>query len=197
MAAEFDDIDELADLGDLGDLDIGDLEGVEDEGEKKFIPRLQISPRVKKIILISLAAVLVLGTGIYLYATSDTATGREDVAGDDADDDEDAKATPYYFTLDPPFVVNFLGRGQARFLQVNIEGLTRDPSVKEDITLHIPHIRNNIVLLLSSKTYDELITAEGKETLRKEILAEVKKILKRETGRDEVENIYFTSFVMQ
>ena len=53
------------------------------------------------------------------------------------------------------------------------------------------------MLLLSSKTYNDLITAEGKETLRKEILAEVKKILKRETGKDNIENIYFTSFVMQ
>jgi len=111
--------------------------------------------------------------------------------------DETGEINILYFTLNPPFVVNFIGSGSASFLQVNIEGLTRNPLIKEDITTHMPHIRNNIVMLLSSQKYDDLITPEGKETLRMAVLAELKSILRKETDKDEIEDVYFTSFVMQ
>ena len=103
----------------------------------------------------------------------------------------------YYFSLDPPFIVNFTGKSRARFLQVSIEGLTRDATVKEDITKHLPQVRNNLVLLLSSKTYEELNTMEGKASLRKQVLKEITKILEAETGKEGVEDVFFTSFVMQ
>jgi len=206
MAAELDDIDDLGDLGDLGDLDIGVAEG--EAGAEGAAPatasKVSLLSGRRKFIVIGVVAVLLLGTGGYFIFGShhDAREGAKSAKGSAAAEggDKDKPATmSYYFTLDPAFVVNFIGRGQAKYLQVNIEGVTREPSIKEDISLHLPHIRNNIVMLLSSKTYDELITAEGKEKLRKDVLSEVRKILKDETGKegDTVDNIYFTSFVMQ
>jgi len=107
-------------------------------------------------------------------------------------------AEAHYFSLEPPFIVNFTGKSRARFLQVSIEGLTRDANIKEELTKHFPQIRNNLILLMSAKTHEELSTAQGKETLRKEALKEVQKVLEAETGKEEgVEDIYFTSFVIQ
>lgn len=80
---------------------------------------------------------------------------------------------------------------------MSIEGLTRDATVKEDITKHFPQVRNNLVLLLSSKTYDELSNQEGKAALRKQVLKEIQKVLEAETGKEGVEDVFFTSFVMQ
>ena len=53
------------------------------------------------------------------------------------------------------------------------------------------------MLLLSSKTYEELNTMEGKASLRKQVLKEITKILEAETGKEGVEDVFFTSFVMQ
>ncbi len=53
------------------------------------------------------------------------------------------------------------------------------------------------MLLLSSKTHDELRSAKGKETLRKAVLKEIQKVLEAETGKEGVEDVFFTSFVMQ
>jgi flagellar FliL protein len=75
--------------------------------------------------------------------------------------------------------------------------MTRDAKVKEDITKHFPQVRNNLVLLLSAKTYEELNTVEGKAALRKQVLKEVQKVLEAETGKEGIEDVYFTSFVMQ
>ncbi|MFQ5659276.1 MAG: flagellar basal body-associated protein FliL [Gammaproteobacteria bacterium] len=197
MATEIDDVGDLADLSELDIENIGDLD--DDPAGKR-------GPGKKRLFLIiGIVVLIAAASGGYYYMStgssdSSAANKGSDSAKEEADDESDeadARPTAYYFSLNPPFVVNFIGKGQARFLQVNISGLTRDASVKEEITLHLPHIRNNIVLLLSGKTYDDLITTEGKEALRKEVLTEVKKILRDETGKDEIEDIFFTSFVMQ
>lgn len=163
-----------------------------EEGDKKKSPLMLI-------IIIVVVALLAGGGGAYLMMGSD---GDEKVAvenngtAEEESIENDVKSA-YYFSLDPAFIVNFTGKSRARFLQVNIEGMTRDAKVKEDITTHMPRIRNNIILLLSSKTHDELNTPEGKETLRKEVLKEIQDILVAETGKEGVEDVYFTSFVMQ
>lgn len=102
-----------------------------------------------------------------------------------------------YFPLEPAFVVNFKERGRTRFLQVSIEVMTRDPMVIEDIKTHMPLIRNNILLLLGSQKAEDLHTTEGKEIIRQAALEELKRLLGEETGRINVEGLYFTSFVTQ
>lgn len=178
-----------------------DLEDVAEEGEQPV-------KKKKPLLLIIVAAVVVIagaGTGAYFMLgqgeVEAAVDGNATVAqAEKSDEDGDTSSTlgeAYYFSLDPPFIVNFTGSSRARFLQVSIEGLTRDSRVKEDITKHIPQVRNNLVLLLSSKTYEELNTMEGKAGLRKQVLREIQKILEAETGKEGVEDVFFTSFVMQ
>jgi flagellar FliL protein len=62
---------------------------------------------------------------------------------------------------------------------------------------HTPVIRNDLIMLLSGKTYEQLNTAEGKETTRQEMLDAIQSVLEDRTGDPGIESIYFTSFVMQ
>jgi len=120
---------------------------------------------------------------------------------DSADAEEEGGSTAdmpaIYIPIDPAFVVNFASQGRARFLQITVEVMTRDPKVVEHVEQHLPVIRNNLMLLFSSQTYDSVSTLEGKETLREEALAVIQQILEEETGDPGVEAVYFTSFVMQ
>ena len=104
---------------------------------------------------------------------------------------------PIYYKFDPPFVVNLEGQSGSRFLQLTIELMTYDQTVTADIEQHMPVIRNNIVFLLSSATYEQLSTLEGKQKLRADLLAEIQKVLKEKTGKPGVEEVYLTSLVMQ
>ena len=61
----------------------------------------------------------------------------------------------------------------------------------------MPVIRNNLVMLFSSQTYKALMTVQGKEKLREQALREIQKVMEKETGEKVVDNVYFTSFVMQ
>ena len=102
-----------------------------------------------------------------------------------------------YMEIAPPFVVNFNGQGKARFLQVSVEVMGRDEAKLEDALHHTPAIRNKMLLLFSSQTYDALSTSSGKETLRENALLEVQAVLEKEMGSSPVEDLFFTSLVMQ
>jgi flagellar FliL protein len=175
------------------DLDL-DTEGVVEAPKSK-----------SKLLIIIVAAVLLLGVS---GAATLMLTGA--LSGDEAAMDGQAKAgkgkaketakarAPLnYVPMDPPFVVNFSGDTDIRFLQVTIEVGTRDPDMVELVKEQRPAIRNNLVMLFSNQDPYALNTREGKEKLRSEALGEIQKVMKQETGKAGVESVFFTSFVMQ
>ena len=109
-----------------------------------------------------------------------------------------AEAKPaVYFAFDPPLIVNFDDGQAVRFLQLQIEVLARDPKVVDAVKLHSPVIRNNLLMLMNGRDYRQLMNREGKEALRQECLKEVQRILAKETGKPGIEDLFFTSFVVQ
>ncbi len=103
-----------------------------------------------------------------------------------------------YHAFEQPFIVNFKERGRTRFLQVSIQVMTREPEILVALETHLPLIRNNLLLLISSQKPTEFHTPEGRESIRQAALLEVQKILEEQTGeREAIEGLYFTSFVTQ
>lgn len=104
---------------------------------------------------------------------------------------------PVYVKLGDPLVVNFVENNQIRYLQVQMEVMTRDATKSEEIETHMPLIRNNLLMMLSDLDYATISSFSGKQKIRAEALAEVQNIMQEETGDPVVEELYFTSFVMQ
>ncbi|MND09812.1 flagellar basal body-associated protein FliL [compost metagenome] len=52
-------------------------------------------------------------------------------------------------------------------------------------------------MLFGAQKPADITTREGKEKLQADVLAEMQKIMKEETGKPSVDAVYFTSFVMQ
>jgi flagellar FliL protein len=142
-------------------------------------------------------AVLVLsagGGGAFMFLKQGKATAE----GAEANTKEAPHASAQYFTFDPPFVVNFGGEGNSRFLQLTLGAMSRDVKTIEEIKSNEPAIRNDLVLLYSSQQYETLVSEEGKVKLREQTLAAIRKTVAAEGGKPEtVENVYFTSFVIQ
>lgn len=114
--------------------------------------------------------------------------------------EEEARANlgpPIYLALDPPMVVSFEDQNAIRFLQVTVEVMSRDEEGIEAVTTHIPLIRNNLLMLMGGRSLTDLTNTEGKEALRKAALEEVRSILKRNIGKPGIDDLYFTSFVVQ
>ena len=103
-----------------------------------------------------------------------------------------------YVALDPPFVTNFEAEQLVRFLQITVQVMTHDQATADVLRASDPVIRNDLLLLFSNQKYAEIATREGKEKLRAEALAAVRKVVKASGGRPErVNAVFFTSFVMQ
>jgi flagellar FliL protein len=103
-----------------------------------------------------------------------------------------------YVALDPPFVTNFEAEQLVRFLQITAQVMTHDQATADILRASDPVIRNDLLLLFSNQKYAEIATREGKEKLRAEALAAVRKVVKASGGRPErVNAVFFTSFVMQ
>jgi len=160
----------------------------------------------KKLIILMLAAVLFMGSiGVavgYFIAGSHAAAEADEDADAPAKAGKKSKKKPsgpaIYHRFDPALVVNFQANGVMRFLQVQIEALTRDPATADALKLHEPAIRNDLLMLLGSQTAETVTTKEGKEQIRAQALEVVRNVIESEGGKDElVENVYFTSFVMQ
>lgn len=94
------------------------------------------------------------------------------------------------------FTVNLQPEVGEQYLQVTLAVKTTDGAVTDAMKLHMPEIRNRLLLLLSSKRPSELISVPGKVQLAGEILGEVKKSVP-ETLQQHVSAVYFTSFVIQ
>lgn len=104
---------------------------------------------------------------------------------------------PSYYKFSPAFIVNIPSNGRLRFLQVEVQLMAKTEDELKTIEAYAPVIRNDLITLFSSQNYDDLLTPDGKENLRKSSLAVSRKILKENTGKPCVEQVLFTNFVTQ
>lgn len=119
--------------------------------------------------------------------------------GERAEQSKQEPLAPLQFhAIDPAFVVNFQSPGGARFLQVEVRVGSRDAKTIALLKANDPVIRNDLLLLFGAQDQASLSTREGKEKLRADTLAAVRRIIKAEGGEPErAEAVFFTSFVMQ
>ncbi|MDN3639864.1 flagellar basal body-associated FliL family protein [Simiduia curdlanivorans] len=156
----------------------------------------------KLIILIVLGMVLVgISVGGTLFALK-MFSGEEAAVAAEGDEEGEAtapvvKLPAVYFPLKPAIIVNFQSRGRQRFLQAEVTLKIREPDVVAAVELHMPMIRNALVMLLGGQVYEDLQTHEGKELLRQQALAEIQRLIEIEIGKPGVEQVLFTNFVMQ
>ena len=145
------------------------------------------------IIVMVLAVLLLAGGGLGAWFTFAPHGNKKHQAAK-----LEPPAPALYVALDPPFVVNFEADQQVRFLQVTAQLMSRDPGTIELLKTNDPVVRNDLLMLFGGQKYSVVSTREGKEALRTQTLAAVRKIVAGAGGKPEkVEAVYFTSFVMQ
>ncbi len=115
--------------------------------------------------------------------------------GDSAKEAEVAPPkVPTFLPLET-FTVNLQGGEQ--YLQTDITLQVADQAQADALKLHMPRIRSRLLTLLSSKHAEELTAAEAKEKLAQEIRAQVAQPLQATDKPQQVEDVLFTSFVIQ
>jgi len=141
-------------------------------GSKKMI--IIIVAALVTVLLIGggAAAFLLMKSGDQTEATDEEGYEDEAPAKKKAAPEKDEKAVPPTFVPLDPFVVNLADRDSERFAQVGITLQIDDPKTAEEIKAYMPAIRNAVLLILSYKTAEELLSNEGKLKLADEIARE-------------------------
>lgn len=149
----------------------------------------------KKLILLIVGALVLVGGAIggtlMLVGGGSEAESEEDIVEDVV------KGDPVYVDLKPPFTVNLDPDDAVGFLQVSMQVLTFNADVAEDMEKHKPLIRNNLVVLFGNQKSIDLRAPEGKEKLQKDALGVVQSVIDESGSGGEVDNVFFTTFVMQ
>ncbi len=131
----------------------------------------------KLIIIVAVLALLLVAGGAAAWLL---------LAKRHAGDEEDAPArtaqaaspkTPPTFLPMENMVVNLADPGGDRFAQVGITLELADAKTAELVKTYMPSIRSSVLLLVSQRTTDELLTREGKEKLALDVRREVSRPL--------------------
>ena len=138
---------------------------------------------LKKIIVLALAGLLVLGAvggGVVYFIKKKQAAAAEAAEGGDepaaAGPKRDPGAVPIFVPLEP-FTVNLADKNADRFGQVTVSLEVQTSKVGDQVRAFMPAVRSAMLLILASKSADELIVPEGKIRLAHELhLAALKTI---------------------
>ncbi|MDM7462740.1 MAG: flagellar basal body-associated FliL family protein [Tepidimonas taiwanensis] len=166
-------------------------------------------PKSKKLLLIIIALVVVLiGAGAAAFFLLKGHPEDEEEGGDTpAKTAKDAKpkpkkkdpaVAPTFMPLDA-VVVNLADTGSARYAQVGITLQVEDEATANEVKKYMPAIRNGILLRISKRTADQLLSVEGKEQLASDILEFVRETTGMEEyrGYSPVEAVLFSSLIVQ
>lgn len=140
---------------------------------------------------------------------------KKNTAEDDYEDEEaaaqvkavDPKSAPTFLPLEN-MVVNLADPGGNRYIQIGLTLQLQDSATGEAVKAFMPSIRSQILLLLSKRTGEEVLSAEGKDKLGKDIVAAVSEVMgypmpkegaegKRRGPANPVQAVLFSSFIVQ
>ena len=93
----------------------------------------------------------------------------------------------------PPFLVNLADPQGRRYLKLALDVELRDKAASDELNKNMPKIKDALILLLSSKTYEDLASIENKILLKKDIVERLTLIL----GEQKVLRVYITEIVIQ
>lgn len=149
--------------------------------------------------MIIIAGVIVLsaatiGGGLFFGLKSHNVTSVAEAGGEKKAEPAKKKVVPVIYPLEA-FIVNIGDGSEMRYLKVKIEldtALTAE-NVKKEMDPYLAPLRDSILVLLTTKTIQDIQEIAGKNRLREEILATVNRIM----PAGKINAVYFTDFVVQ
>ena len=169
---------------------LDDLEAAEAKGKKK---------PMGMIIGIIVGLLVLGGGGYYAYITFFQEKPVEEVPAEGEEGEEGAAEKVeedvnlgVMFPLDP-FIVNLAGSEGKRFLKVTVSLELSTPEVHADLKENIQKVTDSILVLLSSKSFEDVYSVQGKFKLKDEVTTRVNRFLV--VGH--VKDAYFTEFIIQ
>ncbi len=173
----------------------------EPEADEAPAPRRKKGGMLKILTLVVL--VLAAGSGGTWYFLHDAPADEEakptaKAGAAKAEVAKQASSKPPIFIPLEQFTVNLQSEeASPQFLQVTLVIKATDSAVTDAIKLHMPEVRDRVLMLLSAKTASELNSVEGKKALSIALTREITQPLAGRIPAQSIDSVLFTSFVVQ
>ncbi len=181
----------------------------------------------KKLIIIIAAAVLLIGGGVTGFllmkggdkkAKSDAEHSEEVVDEEHADasadeaadaheetpeeaapevDEEGHPLGPVYLDLGEPIIANLPSEKKSRTIKVQVTFVMKNAAAEARVKKHLPLLKSELLMLLSTTSVESLSTAEGQQAFRDSAFKKMKATITHEEKKPYIEKLLFTQFVMQ
>jgi flagellar FliL protein len=92
-----------------------------------------------------------------------------------------------------PFLVNLSGDQGQRYLRLVAQVEVRGDLAKDELEKHLPEVRNRLLFLLTSKTFADISSTQGKYDLQADITKNINETL----DGPFIRKTYFTEFIVQ
>lgn len=156
---------------------------------------------MKKILLFSLVGLVLVGASVAGTLFFTGALGKEHATATHkavvAKEPQPNHSEAIYFQFEPDFTVNVQDKSRPRFLQIVLVAVAYTQEAVDALQLHMPVIRDGLLLLFGEQDAEALKTREAKESLRSKALGIIQTRLKERYGDKGVEDVYFTKIIIQ
>lgn len=150
-----------------------------------------------KIMILVIAVMLVLTVGLAAGffmmwgKLTDMNTAANAATSTEAEQSRGAQLGPL-FSLDT-FIVNLADVERSRYLRVTMDLELLAPTDSDKLNDRLPQVRDRILMILPSKSFEEIASVAGKTALRDEIIEKLNSLFPKAV----ISNIFFTEFVVQ
>jgi flagellar FliL protein len=148
-----------------------------------------------KIVIIALVVMLAgVGGGSYFYITKVMAARKPpaEVKKKPVTDRDDSEVKQVVELQ--PFIVNLSDTSDARYLRMTVSlGIGESEGTEKPNPLFTTKVRNAMISVLTTKTSEQVLSADGKAVLRKELLEAARSV----SDEPQVIAIYITDFIVQ
>lgn len=152
-------------------------------------------PKSKLPLFIILGVIVLAVAGFAATKLMGGASKPKDADHEVAEVDDAPSKIPVFLTIDP-FVVNLQPENGDFYLQVSLTLQLPTQKTADTLKLFMPQVRSRLLMLLTSKKASELITNDGKEKLRDDIIDELSEPFSGNRGLI-ITDVAYTSFVIQ
>lgn len=149
-------------------------------------------PKKKGMLFIIIGVLVVVMGGGGFFAYTKFMAPKPAVSEEEQIKKEPVEKEGEVFALDP-FLVNLSDPKGKRYLKVTVSLELPSPEAKAKAEKMVPKMRDMVIMMLTSLSFEEVMTPEGKIRIREELYERFNLILRPER----VTGIFFTDFVVQ
>lgn len=150
-----------------------------------------------KLVIILVVVLAVLGGGGFaawkFFLQPKMAADAANATGEDAGQQAQELAPGGQLVTLDSFVVNLSDPMGRRYLKTTMDVEVVNSAAAAELAAAMPRVKDTLLLLLSSKSFEDISSMDKKIELKNDIVSRLNQII----GKNKVRNVYFTEFVVQ